>query len=147
MRPDKIHRRVKATPAVQTQAGLQGMVGRVGGGLFLVDIEQSRERCAGNVEVDAVGTVEPANKAVWCRLTPCGALAQIESGDLRLGRLVDVSEAEKLGPLCAHVADLNDGLRSKLLLDVQVEILGIGSTNVGVGPEKVTQRRESGEHR
>src|SRR5262249_26656044 len=98
MRPDKIGLRREAVPGVHLQAGLKGVIHRVGGGFFLIEVEEiGRNSARHTVARRAINLVGD----VW-------DTRQIRRSDLCLARLVDIQELKQLGSLGTDVSDLKN---------------------------------------
>ena len=62
--------------------------------------------------------------------------------DLRLARLVDIAKAEKFRAQSADVSHLKHRL-AELPFNVEIEVLGVGSAEIVVGAEEVTEGRKT----
>src|SRR4029077_2894619 len=132
-------------PPTRPQAGLQCMIRRRCRRFLLVNIEEITEGPR-YVEVHAIGAVESADRTIG-RSEPTGAGARcgsVPGSDLRLAWLIDVTEAEQPGSFRTDVTHLEDCGLTHLLLQIQIEILGVGRWNMPVRAEEIGQRRETG---
>ena len=136
MRPDKVDSASHAMPAVGPQAGLQRVIRRARRRFFPINVEQRRIGGAGHVEVRAVRPVKSGDRTVRQDRAVTLSGRSIVRSDLRLGGLINIAESEQLGAPRPHVSHF-DHRFAKLLLQVQVEILGIGSANVSIRTEVV----------
>src|SRR5262245_9682554 len=121
-------------PAINTQAGLKGVVNRIGRAFFVVDVIERREERKG-LENTRHGAVQDT---VASKISGC---------DLRLARLVDITEAEELVALPADIANLQDGMFCQFLLQVQVVIFHVRTADVLIHSEGVAHRRNIGKNR
>src|SRR5271168_4236183 len=124
-------------PTIGSQTGLQPVISGSSGGFLLVDKEEITEG-PGHVEIHAVGAVEPTDRTVG-RSEPTSAGSRggsVPIRNLRLARLVDISEPEQLVSPGADITNLEHHSLAQLLLQVHVEVLGIGRANVLVGAKK-----------
>src|SRR5271166_1600714 len=128
-------------PSVHSQAGLQRVVDRVRRRLFPIDVEEVRVGSTGDVEIQAIWTVEAPNEAVRTSLSPCHTLPEIECGNLCLSGLVDIAEAKQFRAFRPHIANLQHHLAAHLLLQVQVKVLHVRSADVWIGAEEIAERR------
>src|ERR1022692_3522989 len=104
------------------------MIGGTRRRFLLVDIKLATKR-PGYIEVSIVRAVESGDGAVWQDGPVALSCRRIVGRDLRLTRLVDVAEAKKLCASRTNVSHLNKSL-TELLLNVEVEILGVGCADV-----------------
>ena len=104
-------------PTADVQTGLQGVVNGVG-------------RRPSPVQIEEIGEVS------WDPITayPVG---QIGGRDRCLAGLVDIQELKQLGPLRSRIPDLEYGFVAQWLLNVQVEILSVGSAQIRIGSQEV----------
>src|SRR5260370_24772422 len=136
------------------EAGLQGVVVRLAGGVLLQDVEGTVREIA----ADVVARHTIAGNTTWstrgntsCHAWACmcGTLRILETvvirrgeGEIRRGnrclpRLADVEEPPEAMPLRSNVADLQYCLAGNLLLDIQVVILHVRRLDVAVEGEDV----------
>src|SRR5579862_3102884 len=129
-------------PGIGPRRSLQRVVGGKGRRFFLIEVEEvgiSRPR---NVSA----TIEAANGTVGID-RPGAGRTTIIGGDLRLARLVDVAEAEQPCPFRSDVCQLYGALVAYSLLNVNVPVLHVRRTDVGIDAEEAPQRRRVAKHR
>src|SRR6266849_7945409 len=107
-------------PPGDAEAGLQGVVVRLAGGVLLQDVEGTvREVIADVVAQNTVGSRDGTPRTGNGRDT----IGTVRRRDLRLAGLADVEEPPEAMPLRPNVANLQYCLAGNLLLDIQVVIL------------------------
>src|SRR5438270_6847510 len=98
------------------------MIGGTRARLLPIDVKQS--------------WIRPRHSVIGC------AVLQIGCGDLCLARLVNIAEAEQLGAARPNVPHLDNSF-ANLLLQIQIEVLRVRSSNVSIRTEEVWQAGES----
>src|SRR5262249_146828 len=127
MRVNVIHLGGNAVEPAEPQARLQAVIDRIGACFLLIDVKEVAGWPGNSKALNSVGQVRRSNR--------------------RLTRLIDVPKTEELGSLCAYIPKLGNGFIGNLPLDIQIEILNVWRSNVGVDAEEVSQRCRTRIHR
>src|SRR5260370_41014153 len=104
-------------PVVNSKAGLQGVVFRVGGAFLKVDVEQSKKEG----RATKMTRHRPVIDTVACKDS---------RRNLGLCGLLDVAEAEELVPVGTDVPDFENHLPAQLLPKLQLKVLHARRPNV-----------------